>query len=97
MDHFEENFDKSDLHDGFLNWLNESEIIVDRVRIYQVNQQGAYCARIYNPRLYGVVSQDIISRKAYPFVIDKQSVDQKANYHYKMMSTYIDKTATVSI
>ena len=55
LDHFTDNFDKMSLKDGFINWMQESEIIEDRVRAYEIQEQGAYCARIINPRLYGVV------------------------------------------
>ena len=56
LQHFEDNFDKTVLKDGFINWLYGSDIIEDRVRAYLVEDQGAYFARIHNPRLYGVVS-----------------------------------------
>jgi len=36
LDHFNDNFDKCNLKDGFINWLYESEIIEDRVRVYEV-------------------------------------------------------------
>lgn len=53
--------------------------------------------RILNPRSYYQVCQDVLKRRAYPLVIDKKSVDQKANYLYKMLNTYIEKTSTISI
>ena len=56
LDHFNDNFDKSTLKDGLINWLYESEIIEDRVRAFEVKQQGAYMARICDPRLYGIVT-----------------------------------------
>ena len=97
LDHFNDNFDKSTLKDGLINWLYESEIIEDRVRAFEVKQQGAYMARICDPRLYGIVTQDILQRKAFPFTIDKKSIDSKSNYQYKMLSTYIDKSASIAI
>ena len=60
LHHFSDNFDKSSLKDGFINWMYESEIIEDRVRAFEVEQQGAYMARIIDPRLYGIVSKDIL-------------------------------------
>lgn len=36
LDHFNDNFDKVSLKDGFINWLYESEIIEDRVRAFEV-------------------------------------------------------------
>lgn len=54
-------------------------------------------ARIIDPRLYGLVSHDILSRKVYPFVIDKMAIDAKSNYKYKILSTYIDKSAVISM
>jgi len=56
LDHFNDNFDKSSLKDGFLNWLYESEIIEDRVRAFEVTQQGVYMARLVDPRLYGLIT-----------------------------------------
>lgn len=38
LDHFNDNFDKSSLKDGFINWLYESEIVEDRVRAFEVQQ-----------------------------------------------------------
>ena len=53
--------------------------------------------RILNPRLYKLVSQDVISRHVYPLLIDKKSVDPDANYKYMMLNTYIDTTSTIAI
>lgn len=97
LDHFTDNFDKSSLKDGFVNWLYESEIVEDRVRVFEVEQQGAYIARIHNPRMYGQVTQDILRRKAYPFVINKKSVAPGANYQYKMLNSYSDATCSIAI
>lgn len=55
LDQFSENFDKCNTKDSFINWMQESEILEDRVRAFEVNQQGAYFARIVNPRVYGLV------------------------------------------
>ena len=55
LDHFNDNFDKTNLKDGFINWMQESEIIEDRVRAFEVYQQGAYFAKISDPRVYGIV------------------------------------------
>lgn len=62
-----------------------------------VEDQGAYFSRLINPRAYGIVTQDIISRKAYPMVVDKKSVDAKANYVNKMLNTYIDQSANIAV
>lgn len=56
LDHFTDNFDKANLKDGFINWMQESEIIEDRIRAFEVNEQSAYFARIFNPRIYGIVN-----------------------------------------
>jgi len=37
LDHLSENFDKPDLKDDFINWLYESEVIEDRVRVFEVH------------------------------------------------------------
>lgn len=97
LDHFNDNFDKNSLKDGFINWLYESEIIEDRVRAYEVKQQGAYMARIGDLRLYGQVTHDILSRKVYPFAIDTAAIDSNQDYEFNFPNTYIDKTASYSI
>jgi hypothetical protein len=33
---FSDNFDKTNLKDGFINWLYESDVIEDRIRVYEV-------------------------------------------------------------
>lgn len=38
LDHFSDNFDKANFRDGFINWMQESEIIEDRVRAFEVKQ-----------------------------------------------------------
>ena len=97
LDHFNDNFDKSDFKDNFINWLYESEIIEDRIRAFEVCKQGSYAARISDPRIYGIVTKDILSRKVYPFVLDKATIDHNADYNYKMTSIYIDKRAHVNV
>lgn len=97
LDHFSDNFDKSSLKDGFINWLYESEIIEDRVRAFEVCQQGVYMARLVDPRMYGIITQDVLARKAFPLVIDKASIDPKANYDYKLFNSYIDQSAVIAI
>lgn len=94
---FSDNFDKVNLKDNFINWLYESEVMEDRIRVYEVKQQGAYFARISNPRLYGVVSKDVILRHAYPMVINKKSIDQVHSYNLSKQNTYIDNSAQVSV
>lgn len=97
LDHFTDNFDKANLKDGFINWMQESEIIEDRIRAFEVSEQSAYFARIFNPRIFGLVNQDIIKRKVYPLVIDKKAMDPNSNYVTKMLNTYIDKSARISM
>lgn len=36
LDIFTDNFDKSDLKDGFINWMQESEVLEDRTRAFEV-------------------------------------------------------------
>lgn len=77
--------------------MQESPIIEDRIRAFEVNEQSAYFARVYNPRIYGIVNQDVIKRKVYPLVIDKKATDPNSNYVIKMLNTYIDKSARISM
>ena len=71
LDIFTDNFDKADLRDEFINWMQESEVLEDRTRAFEVMEQNAYYGRIFNPRTYAVVSNDVICRRAYPLVLDK--------------------------
>ena len=97
LDYFRENFDQTNFKDGYVNWLYESEPVIDRVRYYVVEDQGAYFARLFNPRMYGIVTQDILARKLYPIVLDKKSVDARANYQNKMLNTYIDRSSQIPV
>lgn len=97
LDIFTDNFDKSDLKDGFINWMQESEVLEDRVRAFEVMDQIAYFGRIFNPRTYSVVSNDIICRRAYPLVLDKTAIDPQSNYIMKMPNVYIEKTAHLHV
>lgn len=36
LDIFTDNFDKTSLKDGFINWMQESEVLEDRVRAFEV-------------------------------------------------------------
>lgn len=97
LDHFNDNFDKATLKDGFINWMNESEIIEDRTRAFEVQQQGVYMARLVDPRHYGVITQDVLARRAYPLVIDKAALDSKSAYLYEMNHIYIDQAASLDV
>ena len=54
-------------------------------------------ARLIDPRLYGIITQDVLARKAFPLVIDKMAVDSTQNYEYKMFNSYVDNTSTINI
>lgn len=97
LETFTDNFDKESLKDGFINWQQENEVIEDRVRAFIVMSQDAYFGRIFNPRTYAVVSNDIICRRAYPLVIDKKAVDPLADYQIKMPNIYIDRRAQTHV
>jgi len=93
LDIFTDNFDKANLKDGFINWMQESEVLEDRTRAFEVMDQNAYFGRIFNPRTYAVVSNDVICRRVYPLVIDKMAIDPLSNYLMKMPNIYIEKHA----
>jgi len=77
--------------------MQESEIIEDRTRAYEVMDQGAYFARIFNPRMLSIVANDVLAKKVYPLVIDKKTVDPMADYRIKMPNIYIDKKAMIHV
>jgi hypothetical protein len=88
--HFADNFDKVSFKDDYINWMQDNETLNDRIRVFEVKDQGSYVARILNPRLYSEITKDVLSRKAYPLVIDKYNIDSKSNYQNKMLNTYIE-------
>ena len=97
LDIFTDNFDKSDLKDGFINWMQESEVLEDRTRAFEVMDQDAYFGRVFNPRTYSVVSNDVICRRVFPLVLEKRAIDTKSNYLMKMPNIYIEKEANVHV
>jgi hypothetical protein len=54
LNYFTDNFDYSTLSDDFVNQIQSSEIIDDRIMAYEI--QGGYFARILDPRTYGEVT-----------------------------------------
>jgi UDP-3-O-[3-hydroxymyristoyl] glucosamine N-acyltransferase len=97
LDHFCDNFDKSSFHDDFINWMQESEIIEDRVRVFEVKQPSVYFAKVSNPRIYGQVTKDVLQRKVFPLVIDKRALDPVANYRLNQAMAYIEKSALLDV
>lgn len=56
LDMFNDNFDKQSFKDGFINWLYQDETHEERVRAFEVKQQGAYFGRLIDPRSYGIIT-----------------------------------------
>lgn len=69
LNYFTDNYDYQELYDDFINQIQSSEIIDDRIMAYEVDA-GAYYARVLDPRTYGAITQDILSRHLHPLVID---------------------------
>ena len=57
------------LKEDFILQLNTSEITEDQVQAY-ILPSNIYFGEITDPRTYQVITQDIIARKCYPFVVD---------------------------
>ena len=57
------------LKEDFIVELNTSEITDDLVQAY-VLPSNYYFGEVTDPRTYAVITQDIIARKCYPFVVD---------------------------
>ena len=79
LNYFTDNYDYQELHDDFINQIQSSEIIDDRIIAFEVDS-GAYYARVLDPRTYGAITQDILSRHLHPLVIDSQLLCPKSNY-----------------
>jgi len=67
--YFTDNFDWGALGSDFINQIFANEVIDDRILAYEITGAN-YLAIVADPRIYGVVSQDIISRKVHPIVLD---------------------------
>jgi hypothetical protein len=87
LNYFTDNFDYTSLYDDFINQIQSSEIIDDRIIAYEVD---GYYARIFDPRTYGEVTQDILSRYLHPLVIDSKLLCPKNNYQFHSLNKYFE-------
>jgi translation initiation factor eIF-2B subunit epsilon len=96
MNFFTDNFDCPDLYDDYINEVQSNEIIDDRIMAYQLDG-GAYYARVLDPRTYGAISQDILSRHLHPFVVDSKLLCPKGAYSFSGFNKYFDTDVQVAL
>lgn len=89
LNFFTDNFDCTDLYDDYINEIQSSEIIDDRILAYEMDG-GSYYARVLDPRTYGAITQDILSRHLHPFVVDSKLLCPKSNYIFQSFNKYFD-------
>lgn len=94
LNYFTDNFDYSDLNDDFINQIQSSEIIDDRIMAFEIN---GYYGRILDPRTYGAITQDILSRYLHPLTIDSKLLCPKNNYTFHSFNKYYDQGVSVAL
>ena len=71
------------LKEDFIVQLNTSEITEDQIQAF-ILPSNFYFGEVSDPRTYAVITQDIIARKCYPFVVDFP-VFHASLEHHKMV------------
>lgn len=81
LSRFTEDFDYNSLYDDFINSLQASEINSEKIIAFEL-ESTTYFARVTDPRTYAAITQDIISRYAYPMVLDLKLLSPKIDYTF---------------
>ncbi len=89
LSYFTDNFDYATLQGDFINSINSSEVIDDRILAYEV-KGNSYYAMVADPRIYGEVSSDVIKRQVYPLVLDSKILCPDNNYKFASINKYFD-------
>ena len=55
LNYFTDNYDYQELYDDFINQIQSSEIIDDRIMAYELDS-GSYYARVLDHRTYGAIT-----------------------------------------
>lgn len=96
LNFFTDNFDCPDLYDDYINEVQSSEIIDDRILSYEMDP-SSYYARVLDPRTYGAITQDILSRYLHPMVVDSKLLCPKSNYVFQYFNKYFDQGVQVAL
>lgn len=96
LNFFTDNFDCPDLYDDYINEIQSNEIIDDRILAYEMDG-SSYYARVLDPRTYGAITQDILSRYLHPFVVDSKLLCPKNNYTFQSFNKYYDSDVQVAL
>lgn len=62
---------------------------------YEIN--GGYYARILDPRNYGAITQDILSRHLHPMTLDSKLLCPKNNYTFHSFNKYYDQGVQIAL
>jgi translation initiation factor eIF-2B subunit epsilon len=96
LNFFTDNFDCPDLYDDYINEVQSNEIIDDRIMAYEIDG-GAYYARVLDPRTYGAITQDVLSRHLHPLVVDSKLLCPKSSYTFQSFNRYFDQDVQVAL
>lgn len=96
LNFFTDNFDCAALYDDYINEIQSKEIIDDRIMAYEIDG-GAYYARMLDPRTYGEITQDILSRHLHPLVVDSKLLCPRNNYQFQSINKYFDSDIQVAL
>lgn len=58
---------------------------------------GAYYARVLDPRTYGAITQDVLSRHLHPLVVDSKLLCPKSSYTFQSFNRYFDQDVQVAL
>jgi len=92
LNHVADDFYCVDLKGDFIKNIEANEIIDHVVLGFEV-QGPDYWGRVVDPRTYGEISKDIITRRAHPLVIDQMSEGMQCH----SLNKYIDQGAVIDI
>ena len=95
--HLEADFAMQTLKEEFILQLNTSEITDDMTQAY-ILPPNYYFGEVSDPRTYAVITQDIIARKCYPFVVDFPVFHATPQFHRMVYSeTPFNKYVAVNV
>jgi len=69
LNHMTDDHTQDTIKEEFINYINASEIIDDKIMSY-VLPNNVYYGRVWDPRTYQAITRDVIARKCSPMVLD---------------------------
>lgn len=90
---FTENFDYENLRDDFVRGVLTSDLLGKTIYTHIVDD--GYAARVESFKTYKAVTKDIVSRYAYPLVVDRNELPDQS-YKYQRGHIYKEKDVILS-